>query len=487
MVRIALAAFLILLIGLAQEELVDAQDVARLQSGVVKITAKPPGGTTNVGTGFIVRVDKDAAYIVTAAHVVAGDTHPKVEFFTKQNMPVTAEVLGLEGNDEVSGLALVVVRGTENLPNGITALSLATTSPLSGGEDILMIGFPRNAGPWAIIKGNISSRFGRNIHFYPPVESGHSGGPVFHGGNVVAVVGAGGQSVGLGVAAKSVQHYIEGFGITAQESKSSGSMATESSPPPAATDKLEPRHMTQDREITGKDGAPMVLIPAGEFTMGSREEDESADKNERPAHSVYLDAFYIDKYEVTTSRYAIFFHQTNRAAPLYWSDQVLQRHEHKPVAGVDWNDATAYCAWAGKRLPIEAEWEKAARGTDQRLYPWGNEAPSKQRANFGQRFDFDFYRVATDVGSFEQGKSPYGAHDMAGNVLEWVVDWYDENYYGKSPERNPKGPSSGETRVLRSGSWGFDQGGVRSAGRMGGTPADRSVLIGFRCAQDAPK
>ena len=168
MVRIALAACFILLVGLAQEELVGAQDVARLQSGVVKITAKPPQGTTNVGTGFIVRLDNDAAYIVTAAHVVAGDTHPKVEFFTKRNLPVTAEVLGLEGDDEVRGLALVVVRGQENLPKVLTASSLAGATRLTGGEDIVVIGFPRNAGPWAIVKGNISSRQGRDIYFSPP-------------------------------------------------------------------------------------------------------------------------------------------------------------------------------------------------------------------------------------------------------------------------------------------------------------------------------
>ncbi len=171
------------------------QDIARLQSGVVKITAKPPEGTTNIGTGFIVRLETNAAYIVTAAHVVAGDAQPKVEFFTKRNMPVTAEVLGLEGDDEVRGLALVVVRGQENLPKGLTALSLAGTSRLSGGEDILVIGFPRNAGPWALIKGNISSRQGRDIYFSPSVDSGHSGGPVFHSGKVVAMVGAG-RSIG---------------------------------------------------------------------------------------------------------------------------------------------------------------------------------------------------------------------------------------------------------------------------------------------------
>lgn len=123
------------------------------------------------------------------------------------------------------------------------------------------------------------------------------------------------------------------------------------------------------KTITGKDGAPMVLVPAGEFTMGSRGDDKNASNDERPAHSVYLDAFYIDQYEVTTSRYARFFQETNRTAPGFWSDKVVKEHGSKPVVGVDWNDATAYCAWAGKRLPTEAEWEKAARGTDQRTFP----------------------------------------------------------------------------------------------------------------------
>ena len=159
--RLRLSLCTLFLLALGFPHLLLAQDIARLQSGVVKVTAKPPSGTTTIGTGFIVRLESNEAYIITAAHVVAGDAHPNVEFFTRRNVPVTADVLGLEGGDEVRGLALVVVRGTENLPKGITALSLATTGRLSGGEDILVIGFPRNAGPWAVIKGNISSRQGR--------------------------------------------------------------------------------------------------------------------------------------------------------------------------------------------------------------------------------------------------------------------------------------------------------------------------------------
>lgn len=245
--------------------------------------------------------------------------------------------------------------------------------------------------------------------------------------------------------------------------------------------------MTQARQITGKDGAPMVLIPAGEFTMGSSEADKLAQDDERPAHSVYLDAYYLDQYEVTTARYARFFQQTIRNTPAYWFEQVIQKYGNKPVVGVDWNDANAYCSWAGKRLPTEAEWEKAARGTDQRLYPWGNASPTPQLANFSRGFEFKNYEVLTDVGSFEQGKSPYGAYDMAGNVWEWTADWYDETYYKNSPERKPKGPSNGQYRVLRGGSWDIEPDGVRSASRDGDTPSDRLVLIGFRCAQDIPK
>lgn len=172
------------------------------------------------------------------------------------------------------------------------------------------------------------------------------------------------------------------------------------------------------KTITGKDDAPMVLVLAGEFMMGSREDDKSAQNDERPAHSVYLDAFYIDQYEVTTSRYAKFFRETKRSAPEYWPEQVMQQHGRKPVVGVDWNDATAYCSWAGKRLPTEAEWEKAARGTDQRVYPWGNAGPSKALANFDRCCDFKDYGALTDIGSFEEGKSPFGVYDMAGNVWE---------------------------------------------------------------------
>jgi len=461
-----------------------AQDIARLQSGVVKITAKSPEGTTNVGTGFIVRLENNAAYIVTAAHVVAGDAHPKVEFFTKRNMPVTAEVLGLEGNDEVRGLALLVVRGTENLPTGLTGLPLAATTRLSGGEDILVIGFPRNAGPWALIKGNISSRQGRDIYFSPFVDSGYSGAPVLENGKAVAMVVTGGQSVGRGVMARSIQDYIEGFGIAVQENTSAASMATESS---RLSESLGVSvRPALPKAITGKDGAPMVPIPAGEFWMGSP--DDEGTPNEHPRHWVYLEAYDMDRFEVTVSRYAEFMQSTGRQAPHDWAKVKISKHNSLPVVGVSWNDADTYCRWAWKRLPTEAEWEKAARGTDERMYPWGDEQPSSGLANFGKTDTRRVYdeRLAP-VDSYEAGNSPYGLHHMAGNVYEWTADWYDENFYAKSPQRNPTGPSNGQYRMLRGGSWRFEPIAVRSAHRSYTTPTNQYYYIGFRCARDSPK
>lgn len=269
--------------------------------------------------------------------------------------------------------------------------------------------------------------------------------------------------------------------------------------PPAPEPKPPAETATQERpavkqgtglakKITGKDGAPMVLVPAGSFQMGAGEDDKFAVHRERPSHSVYLDAFSIDQYEVTTTRYAIFLHETKRHPPKYWSEQVPRAHGIKPVIGVDWNDAQAYCEWTGKRLPTEAEWEKAARGTDGRKFPWGNVEPSQAFVNINgscEPGDNSYrYGELADVGSFERGKSPYGVYDMAGNVWEWVADWYGEYYYQNSPERNPRGPSSGKYRVIRGGSCYRIPDNVRSANRYRYAPSTRLDELGFRCAQD---
>ena len=235
--------------------------------------------------------------------------------------------------------------------------------------------------------------------------------------------------------------------------------------------------LAQQQAITGKDGAPMVLVPAGEFTMGS-----SQNTDEQPVHRVSLDAYYIDKYEVSVGQYAKLLAATSLEEPPDWHIMNQPPHQKRPVVMMDWLDATTYCRWAGKRLPTEAEWEKAARGTDGRIYPWGNDPPDRLRANYGKK-NWNNHATLVPVGILEDGKSPYGIYDMAGNVWEWVSDWYDKYYYGNSPSRNPTGPSSGEFKVLRGGSWNRAPGPLRSTHRFDISPTDRFNYFGFRCAK----
>jgi len=214
----------------------------------------------------------------------------------------------------------------------------------------------------------------------------------------------------------------------------------------------------------------MALILAGEFQMGSND----GDSDEKPVHTVYLDAFYIDKYEVTNAQYKKFIDATEYKAPYYWNDSRFNA-PNNPVVGVTWYDAKAYADWAGKRLPTEAEWEKSARGgLVGKKYPWGDNV-THDNANY-----YDGGNGISPVGSFKS--NGYGLYDMAGNVWEWCADWYDRNYYANSPISNPAGPSSGLHRVLRGGSWGNDNDNLRVAYRYNNDPARLSSNIGFRCA-----
>lgn len=233
-------------------------------------------------------------------------------------------------------------------------------------------------------------------------------------------------------------------------------------------------------------GAPMVWIKDGAFMMGSQEGSSKA----QPVHRVYLHAFYMDVYEVTTARFATFLKAIGPAhpefLPAFWDDVRLPYDGDRPVVGVTWQAADAYCRWVSKRLPSEAEWEKAARGTDNRTYPWGNEEPTFKLANHNKPVFANRYSEGVrPVDSYEAGKSPYGIYGMAGNVSEWVADWYGEESYATSPESNPKGPSRGTQKVMRGGSFGDPAAALKSASRESSFPSDKGPFVGIRCAQDA--
>lgn len=228
-------------------------------------------------------------------------------------------------------------------------------------------------------------------------------------------------------------------------------------------------------------GGIMVLIPAGEFAMGS----DRGQEDEQPVHRVSLKAFYLDVYEVTVSRFGEFLASQKPDAPFKWNEAGAGAHENKPVVGVNWYDARDYCRWAGKRLPTEAEWELAARGSEGRIYPWGSAHPTKGHANAGQT-KWHGYDTLTNVGRYESGKTPEGVYDLAGNLWEWVADWYDPTYYQFSGRDNPKGPSAGPLRALRGGAWNNDSKAIRSANRAGYAPDARRNDVGFRCARDGP-
>jgi formylglycine-generating enzyme required for sulfatase activity len=232
------------------------------------------------------------------------------------------------------------------------------------------------------------------------------------------------------------------------------------------------------QEIMGDDGAPMMLVPRGEFTMGSN----TGFAHEQPVHRVALDAFYMDKYEVTVGQYTRFLEATSLDAPPDWIMMNQPAHQKRPVVNMDWSDANLYCRWAGKRLPTESEWEKAARGTDGRIYPWGNDPLDRLHANYGKD-TWSNHTALAPVGSLEAGQSPYGIYGLAGNAWEWVNDWYDKDYYEKSPSQNPDGPQQGATKVLRGGSWYSNLGYLKSTYRFSIKPSARDSDFGFRCSK----
>jgi formylglycine-generating enzyme required for sulfatase activity len=251
------------------------------------------------------------------------------------------------------------------------------------------------------------------------------------------------------------------------------------------------------------DGAELIFVPSGEFTMGM---DPDLDPNqfwgaEAPSHKVYLNSYYIYRTEVTNAMYQACVAakacprpeaNNSRTRENYFENPEYSNH---PVILVSWIGALSYCQWADARLPTEAEWEKAARGEDGRYFPWGNDPLTGSLANFcdetcpasEKEFELgDGYQDTAPVGSYPAGASPYGALDMAGNVWEWASDFFDPDYYRSSPSENPLGPGSGSRRVIRGGSWFNPASGIRTVARASEKPDMALDTIGFRCVVDTP-
>jgi formylglycine-generating enzyme required for sulfatase activity len=297
---------------------------------------------------------------------------------------------------------------------------------------------------------------------------------------------------------------------TSAETQALTQAATEAPATQAATEAPTTTALDIGSTMTGKDGMTLLYVPAGEFTMGS----DNGDADEKPVHSIYLAAFWIDKTEVTNQMFSTFIDATgyetdaqkvgwaivfnnsvladNRKYGAYWlrpfgsSSGISGKDNYRlnyPVTQVSWNDATAYCEWAGRRLTTEAEWEKAARGTDQRKYPWGNSAPTNQNLNYYRWGAID---GSATVGSYPSGASYYGALDMAGNVEEWVEDWFDVYPGGDPKESRVAAEFFGQKyRVVRGGSWASYDDYVTSSARSFGSPDGSYYNRGFRCAMSA--
>jgi len=255
--------------------------------------------------------------------------------------------------------------------------------------------------------------------------------------------------------------------------------------PPGAASKPPACTVAGQNWASPVDEMQMVCIPSGKFSMGSI----TGNNNEKPVHEVYLDAYWLDRYEVSNDQYqqcvtvGVCTPPQDTSSTKYPSYYGNEQYAIYPVINVDWNQAAAYCRWAGKRLPSEAEWEKAARGTDKRTYPWGEEINCASANYWGK--DGGCVGDTSAVGGLPGGASPYGALDMAGNVWEWVNDWYSENSYIISAPNNPTGPATELYRVQRGGSWSYNLTFARTTNRFKNNPDSKNSDVGFRCAVSA--
>ena len=422
------------------------------------------------GSGFIV---DQRGYILTNAHVIERanalyrSSLAQIDVWLEKGIRYTARIVTI---DQPNDLAILKIN-----KNGLPTVQLGKGEDVKRAEPVWVIGYPNRSSVIVTTTGYINAvnakeividekralALGHLIQTDARVQPGNSGGPLVNDrGEVIGVVTLKVKEkilkgVGLAIAINKTLPLLQNipdfdFLSIGQASTKLDGPEVDAKVAPAVvrieivesalkeTDlgmkKLQEKIIG---ELAGEGiNLPlgMVLVPAGEFEMGGG--------NANTPHRVYLDSYFIDKFEVTEKQYSKFINSTHPAETYI----INPKTSNQPITDIDWSDAQEYCHWAKKRLPTEAEWEKAARGNDKRLNPWGNKEPNPRLANLiGSRLD---------VGSTQTDRSPYGVYGLAGNVKEWVFDWYSEEYYLGSPQKNPKGPFQEDLTPLLGGTVG---------------------------------
>jgi formylglycine-generating enzyme required for sulfatase activity len=491
------------------------QDYQAPVPSVVKIVSVNPNGKTRTGTGFVVELEADSAYILTARHVVEDDKHPTVFFRSRRDVAVNAEVVSNDVNLDVS---LVIVRGRVNIPTDTNALELETSVQLNGGEQLVSIGFEQSIVDWVMSSLTVGSRRGSVIIFSGAVDDSSSGGPVFLDGKIVGMItgqdGVSGSAIPSALLLESLKRLNADGAKTASETQDSRRRPDTMAAP------MKPGHTFKDCD----DCPEMVVVPAGNFVMGSTDTEEGHDPKEGPVHVVTIPAgFAVSKFEITRGQFARFVLATARymSGVCYvsdydeyrwkrdptksWRDPGFSQTDDHPVVCVSFEDATAYAKWLGRRtgqhyrLLSEAEWEYTARagtttmrfwGDDERLAcTYANVADHASRDKFpGPRFRTfdcdDRYAETAPVGQF--APNAFGLYDTLGSVWEWTQDCRHDNYEGA--------PVSGVVwrneecfqNVIRGSSFEGGPAEVRSAYRGWVRAAGRYSHLGFRVARTIP-
>lgn len=434
-----------------------AQEVGTLRSGVVKISSTSPGGMPRTGTGFIVNLQPGAVLIVTAAHVVAGDKNPRVEFFPRQNFPVSAEVKRIETQLDV---ALLLVQEQEKIPAGLRALQFGNDKDLTG-KDVTAIGFPPTL-PWALSRHTIAAQVGVMFALSGDnMDEGNSGGPLVKDAAVIGMVTSPEQT-GRALPALHLERILGKWGVkVAMMGPATGGRRQ------AAESRLALTPGTTFKDCV--DCPEMVVVPAGRFVMGSPASEKGRNRNESPQHEVVIGHdFAIGKYEVTRRQFAEFVRATGYDMGNKRSKDTRNTStDQLPVVSLGWNDAKAYAQWltvkTGKpyRLLSEAEWEYAARAGSTTSRFWGEDASN---ACAFARVSWCRGNNYARVGQFKP--NAFGVHDMLGNVYEWVEDCYRASYKDAPADGSAWTSGKCEKRVLRGGSFVSAPTGVRSAFRL---------------------